>query len=88
VKLKLYETLLPYAVVFGQEKKWAEELVVLYGAGNSPGWYAGSSGFNAAAFSAGISNLSTSASSSSSSGGSSGGGSAGGGGGGGGGGGV
>ena len=88
VKLKLYETLLPYAVVFGQEKKWAEELVVLYGAGNSPGWYAGSSGFNAAAFSAGISNLSTSAASSSSSGGSSGGGSAGGGGGGGGGGGV
>jgi uncharacterized membrane protein len=88
VKLKLYETLLPYAVVFGQEKKWAEELAVLYGAGNSPSWYAGSSGFHAAAFSAGISNLSTSASSSSSSGGSSGGGSAGGGGGGGGGGGV
>ncbi|MFB7892767.1 DUF2207 domain-containing protein [Microbacterium sp. NPDC056044] len=88
VKLKLYETLLPYAVVFGQEKKWAEELAVLYGAGSSPGWYAGSSGFNAAAFSAGISNLSSSASSSSTSGGSSGGGSSGGGGGGGGGGGV
>lgn len=88
VKLKLYEKLLPYAVVFGQEKKWAEELAVLYGEGNSPGWYAGSSGFHAAAFSAGISNLSASASSSSSSGGSSGGGSAGGGGGGGGGGGV
>jgi uncharacterized membrane protein YgcG len=86
--LKLYETLLPYAVVFGQEKQWAEELAVLYGDGNSPGWYAGSSGFHAAAFSAGISNLSASASSSSSSGGSSGGGSAGGGGGGGGGGGV
>ena len=88
VKLELYEKLLPYAVVFGQEKQWAEELAVLYGSGNSPGWYAGSSGFNAAAFSAGISNLSSSASSSSSSGGSSGGGSAGGGGGGGGGGGV
>ncbi|MDR7113493.1 putative membrane protein YgcG [Microbacterium trichothecenolyticum] len=88
MKLKLYEKLLPYAVVFGQEKKWAEELAVLYGSGNSPGWYSGSTGFNAAAFSAGISNLSTSASSSSTSGGSSGGGSAGGGGGGGGGGGV
>ena len=88
VKLKLYEKLLPYAVVFGQEKKWAEELAVLYGEGNSPGWYAGSSGLHAAAFSAGISSLSASASSSSSSGGSSGGGSAGGGGGGGGGGGV
>jgi uncharacterized membrane protein YgcG len=88
VKLKLYEKLLPYAVVFGQEKKWADELAVLYGEGNSPGWYAGSTGFNAAAFSAGISTLSSSASASSSSGGSSGGGSAGGGGGGGGGGGV
>jgi hypothetical protein len=87
--LKLYEVLLPYAVVFGQEKEWAEQLAVLYGADGSPGWYTGSSGFNAAAFSSGIGSLSSSASSSSStSGGSSGGGSAGGGGGGGGGGGV
>jgi hypothetical protein len=87
--LRLYETLLPYAVVFGQEKEWARQLAVLYGEGNSPGWYSGSSGFNAAAFSTGISTLSSStASSSSTSGGSSGGGSAGGGGGGGGGGGV
>ncbi|MBD3940430.1 DUF2207 domain-containing protein [Microbacterium sp. NEAU-LLC] len=88
VKLKLYEALLPYAVVFGQEKQWAEELAVLYGDRGNPGWYVGTSGFNAAAFSSGISHLSASASSSSSSGGSSGGGSAGGGGGGGGGGGV
>lgn len=87
--LHLYEALLPYAVVFGQEKEWAKELAVLYGPDASPGWYAGSSGFNAASFSSGISTLSTSTSSSSStSGGSSGGGSAGGGGGGGGGGGV
>jgi uncharacterized membrane protein len=89
VMLKLYETLLPYAVVFGQEKEWARELAVLYGEGSSPTWYVGSAGFNAAAFSSGISNLSSSsASASSTSGGSSGGGSAGGGGGGGGGGGV
>jgi uncharacterized membrane protein YgcG len=89
VMLKLYETLLPYAVVFGQEKEWARELAVLYDEGSSPTWYVGSAGFNAAAFSSGISNLSSSsASSSSTSGGSSGGGSAGGGGGGGGGGGV
>ncbi|MGN6220658.1 MAG: DUF2207 domain-containing protein [Microbacterium sp.] len=87
-KLKLYETLLPYAVVFGQEKQWAEELAVLYGDRGNPGWYVGSTAFNAAAFSSGISSLSASAASSSSSGGSSGGGSAGGGGGGGGGGGV
>ncbi|SFS14747.1 Predicted membrane protein [Microbacterium sp. cf046] len=87
--LKLYEYLLPYAVVFGQEKQWAEQLAVLYGPENSPGWYAGSHGFSAGSFSSGISTLSaSSASSSSSSGGSGGGGSSGGGGGGGGGGGV
>lgn len=89
VMLRLYERLLPYAVVFGQEKEWAKELAVLYGAGNSPGWYIGAGGFDASSFSSGISSLSAStASSSSTSGGSSGGGSAGGGGGGGGGGGV
>ncbi|MET0811726.1 MAG: DUF2207 domain-containing protein, partial [Microbacterium sp.] len=87
--LELYETLLPYAVVFGQEKEWAKQLAVLYGVGNAPLWYAGTGGFDASSFSSGISNLSASSSSSSStSGGSGGGGSAGGGGGGGGGGGV
>ncbi|MEZ3161175.1 DUF2207 domain-containing protein [Microbacterium sp. BWT-B31] len=87
--LKLYETLLPYAVVFGQEKEWSKHLADLYGPDNNPSWYYGTSSFNAAAFSAGIASLSASASASSStSGGSGGGGSAGGGGGGGGGGGV
>lgn len=85
--LVLYERLLPYAVVFGQEKQWSERLAVLYGDGVTPAWYSGTSSFNAAAFSTGISTLSTSAASSTS-GGSTGGGSAGGGGGGGGGGGV
>jgi uncharacterized membrane protein YgcG len=84
--LVLYERLLPFAVVFGQEKKWAEHLAVMY-PGDSPGWYAGSAPFSAASFAAGVSSMST-ASVSSSSGGSTGGGSAGGGGGGGGGGGV
>jgi uncharacterized membrane protein YhaH (DUF805 family) len=87
--LKIYEPLLPYAVVFGQEKEWAERLAVLYGDDVSPGWYVGAGAFNAAAFSSGIGSLSATASASSStSGGASGGGSAGGGGGGGGGGGV
>ncbi|MDZ8171691.1 DUF2207 domain-containing protein [Microbacterium xanthum] len=87
--IRLYETLLPYAVVFGQEKKWAQQLSVMYGAGVAPYWYYGTTGFNAMSFSTGIASLSAAASSSSStSGGSSGGGSAGGGGGGGGGGGV
>lgn len=86
--LHIYEALLPYAVVFGQEKDWAERLAVLYDTTGSPNWYYGTSGFSASAFAAGVSSLSTTASSSSSTGGSSGGGSAGGGGGGGGGGGV
>ncbi|MDE0546226.1 DUF2207 domain-containing protein [Microbacterium sp. C7(2022)] len=90
--LHLYEALLPFAVVFGQEKKWAGELAVLYDVSGSPRWYVGSSTFDATSFSARIATLSASAaassSTSSSSGGSSGGGSAGGGGGGGGGGGV
>lgn len=94
--LRLTERLLPYAVIFGQEKQWAGVLGALYD-GEQPSWYAGTSpGFDAAVFAAGISSMSSSVtsdfsssiSSSSSSGGSSGGGSAGGGGGGGGGGGV
>ncbi len=89
--LRLYETLLPYAVVFGQERQWAERLAVLYTAAGATGpyWYYGTGGFDASSFSSGIGSLSASAASASStSGGSSGGGSAGGGGGGGGGGGV
>ena len=88
--LRIYEPLLPYAVVFGQEKEWAGRLAVLYdAAGSAPAWWYGAGAFTAASFSSGIGTLSASAASSSStSGGSSGGGSAGGGGGGGGGGGV
>ena len=58
--LVLYERLLPFAVVFGQEKKWAERLTAFYPDG-TPGWYAGSGPLNAAAFSAGIGTLSNSA---------------------------
>ncbi len=89
--LRLYESLLPYAVVFGQEKEWSQQLAVLYTATHAAGpvWYYGTGSFDAGSFAAGIGSLSAAASSSSStSGGSSGGGSAGGGGGGGGGGGV
>ena len=89
--LRLYETLLPYAVVFGQEKQWAKQLAVYSAAaGVAPVWYSGLNGgaFDADAFSAGVVALSAAAMSSSSTGGAGGGGSAGGGGGGGGGGGV
>ena len=89
--VKLNEKLLPYAVLFGQEKEWAAELGRYYQElGTQPTWYAGQGLFNAALFSSSIGALSASTASaySASSGGSSGGASSGGGGGGGGGGGV
>lgn len=92
VLIKLYERVLPYAVLFGQEKEWIKQIGSYYEMnGSQPSWYSGSSGaFNVAAFSSGMTGFNTAnsytSSSSSSSGGSSGGGSSGGGGGGGGGG--
>ncbi len=90
--VELYERVLPYAVLFGQEKEWSEQIGVYYEqSGGQPDWYSGSDiGFYAVMFASGMSSLSSAASSASSasslSGGSSGGGSTGGGGGGGGGG--
>ena len=89
--VKLYERVLPYAVLFGQEKEWSKQLGEYYEqVGEQPDWYSGQGAFNAAAFAAGMNSLSSVASSasdySSTSGGSTGGGFAGGGGGGGGGG--
>ena len=89
--VKLYERVLPYAVLFGQEKEWSKQLGQYYEqVGEQPDWYSGQGTFNAAAFAAGMNSLSSVASSasdySSTSGGSTGGGFAGGGGGGGGGG--
>ena len=89
--VKLYERVLPYAVLFGQEKNWSKQMGKYYEqVGEAPDWYVGQGMFNAVAFSSGLSGLSTAAGHasdySSTSGGSSGGGCAGGGGGGGGGG--
>jgi uncharacterized membrane protein YgcG len=90
--VKLYERVLPYAMIFGQEKAWNDRLGQYYSElKQSPDWYYGSSPtFNAAALGSAMSSFSSAATyaspSSSSSGGSSGGGSSGGGGGGGGGG--
>lgn len=88
--VKLYERLLPYAVLFGNEKEWTKVLGKYYDQQSiSPDWYSGSSVFNAAVFSSAISSFSstsTLSSYSSSSSGSGGGGFSGGGGGGGGGG--
>ncbi len=92
--IKLYEKVLPYAVLFGQEKEWGKALGRYYEAAHtSPDWYGGGShtAFNAVVFASALSSFNVAASSyastaSSSSGGSSGGGFSGGGGGGGGGG--
>ena len=89
--VKLCERVLPYAVLFGQEKEWSKQLGQYYEqVGEQPDWYSGQGAFNAAVFAAGMNSLSSVASSasdySSTSGGSTGGGFAGGGGGGGGGG--
>ncbi len=90
--LKLYEKVLPYAILFGLEKDWNKQLGQYYESlKQSPEWYSGNTAvFNAAIFSSAMSSFSTtstySGAASSSSGGSTGGGSSGGGGGGGGGG--
>jgi uncharacterized membrane protein YgcG len=92
--IDIYEKLLPYAVLFGLEQRWAAELSKYY-TEQSPDWYSGQGAFNAAIFASNIGSMSATAASSysgsstsSASGGSGGGGSSGGGGGGGGGGGV
>lgn len=90
--VKLYERVLPYAILFGIEKEWTKQLGAYYEArGAQPDWYSGNGAFNAVVFSSAINGFTSQASSyssatSSASGGSDGGGSSGGGGGGGGGG--
>lgn len=90
--VKLYERVLPYAILFGRESEWAQRLGDVYDRTHTaPDWYTGTTAFNAVVFASSLDSFSTAASysggsSSSSSGGSSGGGSSGGGGGGGGGG--
>jgi uncharacterized membrane protein YgcG len=100
--VKLYEKLLPWAVIWGVEDSWARELEVqLQQTGEELDWYVGTGGFQSAVFLGALAGLSSGTSSTSSSssggswsgsggssfsGGSSGGGSSGGGGGGGGGG--
>ena len=56
--IKLYEKLLPYAILFGLEKDWAKEMAVLY-QNESPDWYGSSGMFHAAYFASSVSGLST-----------------------------
>lgn len=55
--VKLYERLLPYAVLFGIEKKWAKEFADLYD--KPPEWYSGTGAFNAAYFATSLTSLDT-----------------------------
>lgn len=83
----LYERVLPYAVLFGQEKEWTKVLGNYYEQqGVQPAWFVGASTFSASEFSSSLSSFSSGSATSSGTGGSGGGGSSGGGGGGGGGG--
>lgn len=66
--VKLYERLLPYAVLLGHEKSWSKELETYYADTNTiPNWYVGVGAFNAATFSSTVSSFASSISSSSSS---------------------
>ncbi|HRQ86914.1 MAG TPA: DUF2207 domain-containing protein, partial [Candidatus Saccharibacteria bacterium] len=50
--VRLYERVLPYAILFGLETEWAKVLEVQYGEHNTqPDWYSGHGVFNAALFS-------------------------------------
>jgi hypothetical protein len=59
--VKLYEKLLPFAVLWGVEKEWSKELAVYYDAGvGSPDWYASNGAFNSLLFTAALVNLQSS----------------------------
>ncbi len=59
-KIKLYEKLLPYAMIFGLEKTWLKELAAQYPEGVSPDWYHGSGVFNGILFANSMSSMSRS----------------------------
>lgn len=58
-RVKLYERLLPYAILFGIEKSWLHVLSIEYG-NTAPGWYDGTTAFNAVVFAQSISSISSS----------------------------
>lgn len=58
--IKLYERLLPYAMLFGLEKDWAKAMAPLYDE-QRPDWYSGNHAFSAAWFAGSLSNFGTTA---------------------------
>lgn len=59
-KVKLYEKLLPFAVLWGIEREWAKELTINYG-DSSPDWFVSSGAFDATVFSHAMGSLSSTA---------------------------
>ena len=59
--IKLYEKLLPFAVIWGVEDQWSRELEIKVAAeGEQPDWFLSSNGFRAAAFTTALHSASTS----------------------------
>ncbi len=60
--VKLYEKLLPYAIVFGLEKSWSKEMGHYYELSDvtAPTWYTSNSGFDALLFSSMLSSVTSS----------------------------
>ena len=57
--VKLYEKLLPFAVIWGVEDEWSKELEVKVAEqGDQPDWFAGQRGFGALAFTSALSGVS------------------------------
>jgi uncharacterized membrane protein YgcG len=48
--IKLYEKLLPFAVIWGVEDQWMRELVVHAGVDETPDWFRSTNGFTASSF--------------------------------------
>ena len=61
--VKLYEKLLPFAVIWGVEKEWSKELEVKVAEqGEQPDWFAGRNGFSTLAFTSALGGVSRAAS--------------------------
>lgn len=55
-RVKLYERLLPFAVLWGVERDWAGELTILYG-DSAPDWFVSAGSFDASSFSVALGSI-------------------------------
>jgi len=59
--IKLYEKLLPFAVIWGVEDQWMQELVVHTGVDETPDWFLSTNGFTASSFTSALHGATTAA---------------------------